>query len=81
MGTAPTSDARITRLARALPLLLAALLALAAVGTVGSAGCDTPAQYVSTPEGIALEGGCLKPGEVDPMVGDPGDHDAASRRG
>ncbi|MEJ2887768.1 hypothetical protein [Actinomycetospora aeridis] len=81
MDTVPASDARITRLARALPLLLAALLALGAVGTVGSAGCDDPARYVSTPDGIALEGGCLKPAEIDPLVGEPSDHDAWSRRG
>jgi hypothetical protein len=77
----PPPDARVTRLARALPLLLAALLALAAVGTVGSAGCDDPARYVSTPDGISLEGGCLQPGEIDPLVGDPSEHDPAMRRG
>ncbi|WP_133827246.1 hypothetical protein [Actinomycetospora succinea] len=74
-------DARVTRLARALPLLLAALLALAAVGTVGSAGCDDPARYVSTPDGISLQGGCLKPADIDPLVGDASDHDPMSRRG
>ncbi|MEJ2864971.1 hypothetical protein [Actinomycetospora flava] len=81
MGTISPPDARVTRLARALPLLLAALLALAAVGTVGSAGCDDPARYVSTPDGISLEGGCLKPSQIDPLVGDPSEHDAWSRRG
>lgn len=79
MGTVPTSDARITRLARALPLLLAALLALGAVGTVGSAGCDDPARYVTTPDGVFLEGGCLSPGKIDPLVGHPSDD--AARRG
>lgn len=81
MGTISPSDTRVTRLARALPLLLAALLALAAVGTVGSAGCDDPARYVTTPDGISLQGGCVKPSEVDPLVGDPSDQDAWSRRG
>lgn len=77
----PPPDSRVTRLARALPLLLAALLALAALGTVGSAGCDDPARYVSTPDGISLVGGCLAPGEIDPLVADPADHDPAARRG
>jgi hypothetical protein len=81
VDTVPPAEPRITRLARALPLLLAALLALGAVGTVGAAGCDDPARYVSTPDGISLEGGCLKPAEIDPLVSDASEHDPASRRG
>lgn len=77
----PSSGARATRLARALPLVLAALLAVAAVGTVGSAGCDEPGTYVSTPGGYALVGGCISPGKIDPIVGDPSVADPAARRG
>jgi hypothetical protein len=53
---------------------------VAAFGTVGNAGCDDPGTYVSTPDGIALVGGCVKPGDIDPMT-DPSMHDPASRRG
>ena len=77
---APADGTRASRVARALPLLLAALLAVAAFGTVGSAGFDDPGTYVSTPDGIALVGGCVKPGDIDPMT-DPSMHDPASRRG
>jgi hypothetical protein len=71
----------VTRLARALPLVLAALLAVAAVGTVGSAGCDDPGTYVSTPDGVSFVGGCLSRGDIDPLMRDPATGDAASRRG
>lgn len=81
MDTVPPPDTRVMRLARALPILLAALLTLAAVGTVGSAGCDDPARYVTTPDGISLEGGCLNPGDIDPLVVHPSEHDPAARRG
>jgi hypothetical protein len=71
-----------TRVARALPLVLAALLAVAAVGTVHTAGCDEPGRYVSTPAGISFVGGCVSPGDLHPMPGDGGDlADTASRRG
>ena len=74
-------EPRVSRLARALPLVLAALLAVAALGTVGSAGCDDPGYYVSTPDGgVALVGGCLAPGDVDPLDADPA-HDPMARRG
>lgn len=77
---APTNLTRTSRVVRALPLLLAALLAVAAFGTVGSAGCDDPGTYVSTPDGVALVGGCVTPGDIDPMT-DPSMHDPAARRG
>lgn len=79
-SAAPADGSRASRVARALPLLLAALLAVAAFGTVGSAGCDDPGTYVSTPDGIALVGGCVKPGDIDPLT-DPSAHDPAARRG
>jgi len=78
---APDADGRVPRLARALPLLLAALLAVAALGTVGSAGCDDPGRYVSTPDGVTLVGGCLAPGQIDRLTADPDAHDPAARRG
>jgi hypothetical protein len=74
-------EARPGRLARALPLVLAALLAVAAVGTVGAAGCDDPGTYVSTPDGYTLVGGCVSPGKLDPMISDPTVADPAARRG
>ncbi|CAA9240455.1 MAG: hypothetical protein AVDCRST_MAG54-1476 [uncultured Actinomycetospora sp.] len=74
-------EPRVSRLAHALPLLLAALLAVAALGTVGSAGCDEPARYVSTARGIELVGGCLGPGDVHPVPRHPEAHDAAAERG
>lgn len=80
-ATAPSPGVRAGWLARALPLVLAALLAVAAVGTVGAAGCDDPGTYVSTPDGIALVGGCVSPGKIDPLVGDPALGDPAARRG
>jgi hypothetical protein len=76
----PTDGTRTSRVVRALPLLLAALLAVAAFGTVGNAGCDDPGTYVSTPDGIALVGGCVTSGDIVPMT-DPSMHDPASRRG
>lgn len=63
----------VSRLARALPLVLAALLAVAAVGTVSQAGCDDPGRYVATPDGISFVGGCLSPGDLRPMPGDGSD--------
>lgn len=80
-GARPSPDSRSGRLARALPLVLAALLAVAAVGTVGAAGCDDPGTYVSTPHGYTLVGGCFSPGKLDPLVGDPSAGDPAARRG
>jgi hypothetical protein len=77
----PSPDARVGRLARALPLVLAALLAVAAVGTVGAAGCDDPGTYVSTPDGYTLVGGCVSPGKLDPLIGDAAGGDPAARRG
>ncbi len=71
-----------SRVARALPLVLAALLAVAAVGTVREAGCDDPGRYVTTPAGVSFVGGCLSPGELHPMPGDGSDlADTAARRG
>jgi hypothetical protein len=71
----------VGRLARALPLVLAALLAVAAVGTVGAAGCDDPGTYVSTPDGYTLVGGCVSPGKLEPLIGDAAGGDPAARRG
>lgn len=80
MAVTTPPDARVGRLARALPLVLAALLAVAAFGTVGAAGCDDPGTYVSTPDGYALVGGCVTP-RIDPLIGDPTSGDPAARRG
>jgi hypothetical protein len=83
VGAVVTADPepRESRVARALPLVLAALLAVAALGTVGSAGCDDPGYYVSTPDGVALVGGCLAPGDLDPLDAHPDAQDPMARRG